>query len=603
MDLSILDQNAQESEKIKNRSYKLIASEEGVVALERIEIKKTLENLYKSMLQLLMHDLKEFQSNKGKSAHAVSTIKINSSKPLIATIYGLILRAIFKDVHYFFDNEGHLISLKEIEKLTRKKYGDSQNLCYEVIFQYLKDHTLEQPLYSDDPSSPGEQALITNLPNLPFPPSLEKTIINENERLCFMMLQRLFPLRSNTKEAMGIPMESINHVLTIYNEFLSTPRLFKLIELGLDLTPEELPYAQKLRMLRLCALWCESNMFYKEKTQPSVFEAFESLQNKCISSIDINIQQNGLELRYYFANNEMDNKLTNETSLSTERYINKVISGKCESLWLDNLIELMCTDIKLQSAYCTSLATPHELIKESTPESLLEAESFNNRLRNYVNASYLNLIQQIIKEKAQRKLAHDKEHDAGKSISNFIGLFISLAHSLAVKHDFASAFAIFTALGSGELGRYIEKTKPSKRKYRSSDPLVMPSKPSYKIFSHADLTAKWDYLSALYNPDTHFANLNAKINECRDKQLFFVPVFALLKAKAVLGVERGAQKAIAESPNTEERFSKLHNKASLFWWINSLLQEVRAGLKNNLATQSLQTDISQQLMRQSDKDD
>jgi hypothetical protein len=599
MDINVAEIEPKVNPGLSDKNIK-VASPRSAVQ-ERIDIKQNLQKAFKSMLELLLQDMRGLQASEGKSVSFTLTptdLSAGSKASLLGAIYALMLKAIFNHIYYFFDDEGRLVSLKDLDKLTLKKYGSLQNPCYEEISKHLKNYFHDHPLYSDDPSNPGEQALLSHIADLPLPTLDQNASVKE--RLCVGLLQRLYPIK-NSSAPIGLPMESLVEFLCFYKELVSTEQLFKLIAHCLQLPEVEMPYPQKLRMLRLCDLWCESNIFYKDKALLPVQEAFTQLVDTCQRQDNSEIKDISEELQQRFWSNDMDFHLQRKDSLNTDRYLKKIILGDCESLWFDNFIDVVSTDIKLHAAQASSLALADDACKERSAGSYIEVESFNNKLVNYVNASFLRMKLMCLEGSEEgpgrgpgvRKLSHAREHDNEKLMTNFIGLFISLAHALAQKNDFLSAFAIYTTLSQSETGRAIEKLKNVKRKHKGSD----------RLFSVNDMLSRYEFLAHLFSPDNHFASLNAKIKECRSTGQFFVPVFAMLKMKAVLDAEKIGLAHSEADRHSEIPFTKLENKGALLWWINSLLQEVRMGLKHSLGTHFLQSDIGYHILRQSGSDE
>src|SRR5690606_17029468 len=134
------------------------------------------------------------------------------------------------------------------------------------------------------------------------------------------------------------------------------------------------PSIQKLRVLYLCYVWCESSLYYKDRASPRVQHTYLKVLKACENLKSPEMDSIRKELKHAFESNILEFNVKRKSSINTEVEINKFLTEKSVPSEVAKLIDFISTDIKILTAQLTSNATPMDMLKERKADDTIEIE-------------------------------------------------------------------------------------------------------------------------------------------------------------------------------------------------------------------------------------
>lgn len=521
-------------------------------AFKRLKLKKKLLFLYKFLLKT---------HTASASIKLIEDENFKKGREISDHIHAMILNSIFNNVFYFLDDEGHLIDLQSLKILTEKKIaGLQEEKCSKIISKKLVENSQG---YSDILLDSGEINLIKKLSLLPFPKRFQNEALNRKEKFCLALLQRIYPVQS--VDDSDIPILPPITFLYSYKKLLSTPQLFHLIALALELPADEMPHSQKMRILNLCRSWYDSKLFKNDKDLETVKQAFaeivevsqrlhnEEISNFCLE-IELAISSKPLDFIYEI-------KLINAAE-----NIKKILLGECATDEINNFISLISNDIKLISGSSIRQLCPSDLMQERIET---EASEFSNNMFSLVGF-YFRKVNSII----HPTLSKDD------ILRNYFNFFISLSHALIMKNEFWASFAIFSALHRQKLISQFSLNQSRKdlpQKLKSTDK---------DVDQNVEVFKKFEEVRNYFSISSNFEKLNKTIERCKVERIPYIPQVALIANRALLERE-----SIKKIQNKNELFFS-HIESIQFSHINTLLQETSYHIEKWVRKESIRTNVS-----------
>jgi hypothetical protein len=535
-------------------------------------IKNDLEHLRKF---LMTSDL-DYHKPSSKLINSTAELTIItdelSSEKSIKYCYSILKNALSHGIYYYFNDEGHLTTLKQLEdilrirfKINHDKYTNTKKNILEMgeknkrNFDFINDNDdITNIKMLSKINLPTKISVYINEENYVIYKKIRKISILTKEHLtpkqalCFGLMQRMYSSSSIDKDDLpSIP--AFTFLLFCHNQ-ISLADLLHLITIGIELPAKEMPIRQKMMMLNLLRMGFSSNIYVNEKNSPQTEKGIKEIENalKRLGNHDLLIYFQEI---VYSLNNEITNLSKENNAMDIEDVINKIINGKYTITEIRLLVVVLAKDIKFLSALSIYKSSPLNLFSQNS----FPASVFNDKV-------YL-----FLKEM----------QEADKKKNGFYNMFlILLAYELVSQNEYAGSMAILTLLD------FIDPILSKKIAAFHKDDVNLK-----------DIKDKYAKLKTLFLAHQGYEVLRETIKQCQFHRKFFVPHTTPYSLYSITTIEKikGAMPDAEEDKTNSEKYKLKESR--VIYDISSLFHDVRYHFERAAKTQKLQTNISDAMNR------
>lgn len=501
-----------------------------------------------------------------QAKNALPNFELNQA--IIKFIYHKILRGMTTNIDYFFDDRGYFVTLKEMDKLAIKIFGDQQSPLQIDIENELIHYYEDKPMFLWSKAVVGESEYLDLISHLGYPKILEYQDFSENERLCISIFQRLYPSRGPKNTLEEVPLMSPITFLYSYKNYLTTPELFNQALCVLNLPELDMPYLQKLRVLNFLRVGIGSNLIQSQDFNNNV----RSVINKIILMQTTKKQEFKdicNEIQFLSEKNELDSllekcEMPSKILYPVEKFF---LADTFKPMQYAEFLNALTDDIKHLASQAFFNVTLASLFKEKGEN---KTEFFYHSLINYIATIFINTFDTQI-EITNKDQIKDK-------LDHFFEVFIDVAYNLVKKHDYLSSFAIYNLLNISIFSKLIDDLMDKTNKNTFSK-----SKKNKKVL---EISNKLTELNEIFSLNKNFETLRKKMKECQVLHVFYVPLLGPIK-NVILHKLEMIESTFTDGPKINN--PKLQMIAEEAWEVNEFLQDVRGHFKSQKI--ALQTDI------------
>lgn len=501
------------------------------------------------------------------------------SAKVIEHIYLRIIRAMTHQIYYFFDDKGFPVTLKELDKMVRVKYGEINQDYVREVKKDLSDYYMDKPLFLFGNEINNEYEYVEHIEKLPFPKKFDVEDIPKNEKTCISILQRLYQKTAVNEENGKTPVMSPITFLCSYKKFVTTEQLFTQILRVIQLQENEMPLLQKMRALNLLRVFLSSQLHMDEK----ITKNHKNIIHKIITFgigqdvqeiVDIAFEINQLiekKETYFLLEAGTDSF---EPQYEVSKFLSEQIKKNGNNL---KFLNFVVNDLKYLAAQSVVNISSGDLYQEKLVN---DSETYYNQLVNYVVVLFMNIFNKELEGLIDQK--HLK-----KKLNRFFEFFINVASELNLKHDYLSSVAIYSALNISSISNLLffkepQKTNKSLSKGRRSS--LIKSTPTINQLHE---------LQQFFSTNKNFETLRNKMKDCQATNVFYVPFLGPIKNINLHKLE------LIQNSHTEDNVEinnvELSEIALKVWEDNTMLQGIRKQFKKDQQF-SKHTDIGYDLM-------
>ncbi len=565
--------NSQKSTNIKRHSkYTMGKRIENIVELRKIDdcLKKSLNTKNKKII-LTNDSSVDIITTKDNHLDELMNVKV------VEFIYLRILRAMTHQIYYFFDEKGYPVTLRELDKMTRVKYGENHQDFVKEVKKDLGDYYEEKPLFLWGEDIGNEHEYVKHIQTLPFPKTYDIQEIPQKEKSLISILQRLYP-KTALNEAEEETVMSPITLLCSYKNFVTTEQLFSQILNVIQLPVNEMPLLQKMRALNLLRVYLHSQLHMDEKMTKKLKVIINKIVLISLDSATAEVVDLGSEINQLMEKNEFYFALdARKDSFEPQYEIGQFLTDHVLKTGnYAQFLNYVTNDLKYLATQSTVNVAPLELFKE---KKINETEIFFNQLVNYVVVHFINIFTKELEGAVNAKQVKQK-------LNRFFEFFIDLAAELANKHDYLSSFAIYTVLNISSISNLLKyQNEPHKKTFSKGR--------KNSLLKSALTEHKLHELQQLFYMGKNFEVLRNKMKECQGMNLFFVPFLTPIKSMNLHNLE------LIHNGFKEDNFVINNEELAVIsnevWGLNILLQQVREHFKKDQQF-SKHTDIGYDLL-------
>ena len=506
-----------------------------------------------------------------QSKNLNNNLEINQN--IIKFIYHKILRGMTTNVDYFFDDRGYFVTLKEMDKLAIKIFGDHQNSLQIDVGDELNSYYEDKPMFLWGKNIVGESEYLDVISHLPFPKVLENQDFSNNEKFCISIFQRLYPSRGPkniTNEE--VPLMSPITFLYSYKKYITTTELFNQALFVLNLPEEDMPHLQKLRVLNFLRVGIESHLIQNEDVTCNV----KAVINKIVLMQTVKNQEFRdlcQEIQFLSEQMELNNLLEKLEIPSNAVYpVAKFLSFETsKTISHIDFINVLTDDIKYMASQAFFNVTLSSLFKEKGGN---KTEIFYQGLMNFIANYFIKTFDLQFEELLNKNVVKNK-------LDHFFEIFIDLAFELVKKHDYLSSFAIYNLLNVSVFSKLLPEMM------EKTDKNTFTKMKKHNISKGLETATKLQELDELFSFKSNLETLRKKMKECQTLQIYYIPLLGPIKNTILHRVEMIEQ---TFSDDSKINNLKLHMIAEEAWEVNKFLQDVKSHFKNQKI--ALRTDLN-----------
>lgn len=549
----------------------------------RVENIAGLRNIHECLMTIFNSSNKKIVLNQGNLSAIPSKENVifgqEVNVAVVEYIYHRILRAMTAQIYYFFDDKGYSVTLKDLDKMAQKIYGEPISLVKEIKHD-LVDYYGEKSIFLWDDQIANECEFIEMIKELPFPEMYNVGELKKNQKLCIAFFQRMYPLRNVVNEENEkIPVMAPITFLCSYKDMVTTRELFEQAFRVMLLPDKEMPYVQKLRVLNFIRIFFSSHLHEDEKMPENVVDLVKKIGTCSQESLKPEFMDLYNEILMILEEKEsfFQNGLKNEELIPNYKVEAFLALSPAKLGNYPEFLNYLTDNLKYLAGQAVSNLNQVSLFKE---KSLNEDSIYYMQVVNFGVRHFINIFESDMKGLTPSKTVKRK-------LNTFFEHFIAISYDLAKKNDYLTSFAFYNVLNIAEISGLLS-VDTQKHNNKNS---FSKAKNNVYLLNHGT-EEKLQELQELFLMSKNFENLRKKMKECQDAKIYHVPLFAPLKNILLHKIE-SIDSSFPED-NMKMNNEKLHMIADEKWEVNSMLQSIKKEFKQQKI--SMHTDIGYHLL-------